>query len=150
MEMQIWHPFRSFPLTALRRQMDRVLSGMRSDGLDWVWPGARHDQPAVNLWETADAVHVELEVPGVKSDQLDLSVVGSQLSIKIERPEVQEEGATYHRRERPVGSFLRVVELPCDVEAGKVEAALEHGVLSITLPKAEAARPRKIQVKAAS
>jgi HSP20 family protein len=148
--MQIWHPFRSFPLTSLRREMDRVLSGLRSDGLDWTWPGARHDEPAVNVWETADAVHLELEVPGVKSDQLDLSVVGSQLSIKIERPEVQEHGVTYHRRERPVGSFLRVVELPCDVEAEKVEASLEHGVLSITLPKAEAAKPRRIQVKAAT
>jgi len=150
MAIRIWHPFGAFPLAHLRREMERVLSGLGADGPDWVWPGTLRNQPAVNVWETGESVHVELEVPGVKSDQLDLSVVGSQLAIKIERPEVQEEQVTYHRRERPVGSFLRVVELPSEVDPGKVEAELHHGVLAITLPKAEAAKPRKIQVTATS
>jgi HSP20 family protein len=110
------------------------------------WSGTARNQPAVNLWETPDALHVELEVPGVKTEQLDLSVVGNQLTIKIDRPEPQEEGVTYHRRERPVGSFVRVLELPADVDSTRVEADLQHGVLTIKLPKAEASMPRKIQV----
>jgi HSP20 family protein len=89
---------------------------------------------------------VELELPGVKSDELELSVVGDELSIKVERPEVEREGAMYHRRERSVGSFARVLRLPIPVNPDRVEAELRHGVLSITLPKAESARPRKIQV----
>jgi len=106
------------------------------------------NQPAVNLWETPEAVQVELEVPGLKSNELDVSVVGNQLSIKIEQSEGQEEGVTYHRRERPVGSFVRVLRLPVEVDANKVEADLKHGVLTVKLPKAEAARPRKIRVTA--
>ena len=100
--------------------------------------------------ETPESIHVELEVPGLKSDQLDISVVGDQLSIKIERSGPTEENVTYHRRERPVGTFLRMVQLPAEVDANRVEAELQHGVLTIELPKAEAAKPRKIQVTSAS
>ena len=90
-----------------------------------------------------------LEVPGLKTDQLDLSVVGDQLSIRVERPDAAQDGMTYHRRERPVGSFTRVLQLPVEVEADKVQADLNDGVLTIRLPKAEAAKPRKIQVTTA-
>ena len=100
----------------------------------------------MNVWEQGDALLVEMEVPGVKSDQVDISVAGGELSIKIDRPEVAQEGVTYHRRERPVGSFTRVLRLPVEVDADRVEAELRDGVLMITLPKAEAAKPRKINV----
>jgi len=92
---------------------------------------------------------IEMEVPGLKSDQLEISVVGDELSIKVQRPDLQQEGVTYHRRERPVGEFARVLRLPAEVEADHVEAELRDGVLSITLPKAERARPRKISVASA-
>jgi HSP20 family protein len=85
-------------------------------------------------------------VPGLKSDQVEISVVGNQLTLRIERPDLTQEGVTYHRRERPVGSFTRVLRLPVDVEPDRVEAALNDGVLTITLPKARSAKPRKIQV----
>jgi len=144
MVLRSWRPVN--PLAQLRREMDRLVSGWVPDGLEWPWTGMLRSQPAVNVWETPESIYVELEVPGLKSDQLDVSVVGDQLSIKIERPEPTEQNVTYHRRERAVGSFLRVVQLPAEVDANRVAAELQHGVLTIELPKAEAAKPRKIQV----
>ena len=137
------------PMHQLRDEMDRLLTGFFGEPIHrGLWSGSR-DQPAVNVWEQDDAVWVELEVPGVKSDQVDISVVGDELSVRIERPDVTQEGITYHRRERPVGSFTRVVRLPTDVDAGRVEAKLHDGVLTISLPKAESAKPRKINVASA-
>ena len=134
------------PIHHLRREMDRLLSGVLSNVGDVSWPLTGRGRPAVNVWETDDALKVELEVPGVKSDQVELSVAGDELSIKVERPDVEQEGTAYHRRERPVGSFARVLRLPVPVDADRVEAEMRHGVLTISLPKAESARPRKIQV----
>jgi HSP20 family protein len=126
--------------------MDRLLNGFLSNVGDVSWPLTGRGRPAVNVWETREAVEVELELPGVKSDQVELSVVGDELSIKVDRPDVDPEGTTYHRRERPVGSFARVLRLPTPVDADRVEAEMRHGVLTISLPKAESVRPRKIQV----
>jgi HSP20 family protein len=92
---------------------------------------------------------VEMEVPGVKSGQIDVSVAGDELTIKAQRPDVSEDGVTYHRRERPTGNFTRVLSLPCAVDANRVEAELAEGVLTLRLPKAEAAKPRKINVASA-
>ena len=136
-----------YPMQQLRREMDRLWSSVVGDGVDPPWTGLVRGQPAVNVWETSEAVFAELEVPGLKSDQLDLSVVGDQLSIKVERPEAEQEGVTYHRRERPVGSFTRVLRLPSPVASDAVQAELKNGVLTIKLPKAEAVRPRKIEVQ---
>lgn len=137
-----------YPLQQLRREMDRLLSGFTSNVAEGAWPLAGRGQPAVNVWERDDAICAEIEVPGLKSDQIDIAVVGNELSIKVERPDVQQEGVTYHRRERGVGSSSRVLRLPAEVDADRVQAELRHGVLTITLPKSEAARPRKIQVSA--
>ena len=134
------------PIHQLRREMDRLLGGFVGNVGELAWPVTGRGRPAVNLWEVDDALKLELELPGVEKDQIELSVVGDELSIKIERPDAEPQGATYHRRERGVGTFARVVPLPVEVDPDKVEAELRHGVLTITLPKAEAARPRKIQV----
>lgn len=136
------------PVDQLRKEMDRVLSGF-AGALTGAAAVPSYGQPPINMWETPDAVYAEMEVPGLKSDQLEVAVVGNELSIKVDRPEIDEQGVTYHRRERGVGSFARVVRLPVEVDPGRVEAALRHGVLTVTMPKAEAARPRKIQVAAA-
>ncbi|MBN2474817.1 MAG: Hsp20/alpha crystallin family protein [Pirellulales bacterium] len=137
------------PMHQLRDEMDRLLTGFLGQPSGGPWPGVGRGHPAVNLWEDADAMIVELEVPGVKKDQIDISVVGDELSLKIERPDPTPEDVTYHRRERPVGAFGRVLRLPADVDAGRVEAELSDGVLTITLPKAENAKPRKIEVVSA-
>lgn len=144
MVLQYVNPFH--PMHQLRREMDRLWSAVMGEDFEPPWTGFVHGRPAVNVWETADTVFAELEVPGLKSEQLELSVVGDQLTIKVERPELEEQGVTYHRRERPVGTFTRVVRLPVPVDANAVEAQLQNGVLTVKLPKAESARPRKIQV----
>lgn len=139
-----------YPFDHLRNDVDRMLTGMLGPWAEGSLPRAVRGQPAVNMWHREDDLVVELELPGLKSDQLDVSVVGDQLTLKVERPEVVEEGTTYHRRERPVGSFTRVLRLPIEVDVDHVEAELSDGVLTITLPKAESAKPRKIEVTAAS
>jgi HSP20 family protein len=75
-------------------------------------------------------------------------VVGNELVIQGRRMDLDEEGVSYHRRERGVGEFKRVLRLPVEVDADKVEATLHDGVLLVKLPKAAAAKPRKIQVAA--
>jgi HSP20 family protein len=107
----------------------------------------RRTFPALNLWEDEQNFYAEAELPGFKTGDVDVSVAGNTLTLQGERKAAEQEGLTYHRRERAFGTFSRVVELPFPVEAEKVKAALKDGVLTITLPKAEAAKPRKIEVR---
>jgi HSP20 family protein len=144
------YPNTLYPLDQLRTEMDRLLSGFLGELSDGPWFGQGRGQPAVNVWEKTDALLVEMELPGLKNDQLDISVAGGELSVRLQRPDVPQEAVTYHRRERPVGGFTRVLRLPVEVDAGRVEAELRDGVLTITLAKAESAKPRKIAVSAAS
>ena len=129
----------------LREEVNRLFTGWTPDGA-WPWPTGR-GQPAVNVWETNDALVAEMEVPGVKSEQIDISVVENELTLKIQRSESQPEEVTFHRRERPSGPLTRVLRLPVPVDAHRVAAELREGVLTVTLPKAESAKPRKISVK---
>ncbi len=134
-------------LDQLRDEVNRLFSGVM-ENVNGPWFAAGRNAPAVNLWERPDALEVELEVPGVRSEHVDLSVAENELTIRIQRPETAEEGVVYHRRERPTGAFQRVLRLPVPVDAERVAADLRNGVLKITLPKAESARPRKINVVA--
>ena len=138
-----------YPFHQLRDEMDRLISGFVRPAADGLLPPAFRSQPAANVWEQDDVLLVEMELPGIKSEQVDISVSGGELAVKINRPEVVQEGVTYHRRERPVGSLARVLRLPIEVDADRVEAELRDGVLLITLPKAESAKPRKITVSGA-
>jgi HSP20 family protein len=104
--------------------------------------------PPLNVWEDEHAVYVEADLPGVDPAQLEVTVTeGNQLTVRGERPAPSIAGAVWLRQERPFGKFVRVVELPSLVDADKVEANYESGVLRLTLPKHEAAKPRKIAVK---
>lgn len=102
--------------------------------------------PALNVWEQGDDFYAEAELPGLKSEDLDITVVGNELTLKGQRKEEPEQGNVSHRRERGVGTFTRVVRLPVDIDASKVQATLHDGVLTLKLPKAESAKARKIQV----
>jgi len=105
--------------------------------------------PALNVYEEDDALTVEAELPGMTLEDLEIFVTGnSQLTLKGERKAPAPEKATQHRVERPFGKFVRTLTLPFPVDDTKVDARLENGVLRIHLPKHEAARPRKITVKA--
>jgi HSP20 family protein len=105
--------------------------------------------PAANVWADEHAVYAQFDLPGVDASKLDVSVVeGNVLTVQGERPLVEVPGAVWHRHERGHGNFSRTFTLPTMVDADKVEAKYENGVLTLTLPKAEAAKPRKITVKA--
>jgi len=137
------------PALRLRGEMDRVfgdvfggVAGMAPQG----WFG-RRAFPAFNVWEDDTTLVAEAEVPGLQLEDIDVMVQGDELIVKGARKTDAEEGATYHRRERGVGQFSRMVRLPVEVDADKVTARLSDGVLRITLPKAQAVLPRKIEVK---
>jgi len=134
------------PLRQLRSEMDRLLNGFITPTFEEWIPGVIHSQPAVNIWDQDEQLTIEMEVPGVKSDQIDVSVMGEELTIKVERPDMEQEGVTYHRRERPTGTFTRALQLPCAINSEKVEADMHEGVLTLRLPKAETAKPRKITI----
>jgi HSP20 family protein len=104
--------------------------------------------PAVNVWEDNEAFHLEAELPGLKQDDVNIAVTQRNvLTLSGERKPEEGEGR-WHRRERGFGRFQRVLRLPAPVDADKVEAQLDNGVLRLTLPKHEDAKPRRIAVKA--
>ena len=107
--------------------------------------------PALNVWEDETAFYVEADLPDVPADKLDVTVKeGSRLTLTGERKPSEPANAVWHRQERFAGTFTRELTLPTPVDADKVEAKFEHGVLKLTLPKSEGARPRKIVVKGES
>jgi HSP20 family protein len=136
-----WH---ASPANQLRSELDQFFANFLGNpvgtGLEVF--------PPVNVWEDQDNLYVEAELAGVK-DNLDLTVVENELILKGQCPESDAAGdaKTYHRRERPVGSFTRVIGLPVDVDANGVKASFNDGVLLVTLPKAEAAKPRKVEIR---
>jgi len=114
------------------------------------WPSARTGfaTPAVDLYEEKDDIVVKAELPGMEKDNIEVNLSGNRLTIKGEKKEeeeVKKEG--YYRSERSYGSFLRTLELPAEVQADKVKAAFQNGVLEIRLPKSEEAKKKEIQVK---
>jgi HSP20 family protein len=133
-----WEPWQE--MRTLRQQMNRLLEGPVF--------GTEREYPPVNVWQTEDRVVVTAELPGLEAKDLDLSVNGDSLTIRGTRPEeTLKEGETYHRQERGSGNFVRSLQLPFEADAGKVDANLKNGVLSIKLERAEALKPKKIAVK---
>jgi HSP20 family protein len=113
----------------------------------WVSPSAI-EFPAVNVWVAGDAAVVTTELPGIDPSVIDISVVGKTLTLRGSRtPEEFKGDESYHRRERWHGQFTKTIELPFDIDSGKVDAKYSKGILRISLPRAEADKPRKIAVK---
>ena len=105
--------------------------------------------PAMNIWANADGVIVTAELPGIDLDDLEISVHNNTLTLRGQRPQEDVgEDVTFHRRERGTGQFQRTFQLPYEVEADEVEATYANGVLNISLPRAEADKPKKITVRA--
>ncbi len=128
----------------IRRQVDRMYQGL-------VGPYARPAAgvfPLINLTESKESYTLRAELPGVNSDELEIQATANTLSLAGERriPE-ENHGAKYHRRERESGRFSRVITLPGEINPDKVEAGLVNGVLTVVVPKAEAAKPRQISVR---
>jgi HSP20 family protein len=130
----------------MRTQMERL-----SSGLSGVFTGepASGVFPLMNVTEDKDNYYVRAELPGIKAEDLNISVTGDSLTVEGERKLPDENsGATYHRRERDSGRFSRILTLPGLVDAEAINAKMADGVLTVVLPKAEAAKPKQISVKA--
>ena len=105
--------------------------------------------PSLNLWENDDNLYVEAELPGFEMDDLEIYVTGgNQISISGERKQPELKGGAWHRQERAFGKFRRTFELPYDVNTDDVLASFAHGILTLTMPKSEEMKPRRIEVKA--
>ena len=130
-------------LPSLRGELDRVFSDFLENDL----LGRTQPFPALNVWEDADAVFVEAELPGFTMDDLELLVRGNEFTLRGTRRSLDDEKAIYLRRERGVGEFVRFINLPTEIDADRVEASLRDGVLTVQMPKHERFKARKIQVK---
>ena len=131
---------------SLRDAMDRLFdeSFLRPFG-DGGWTQA--SAPAVDVCETNDKVMVTASIPGMKPEDIKITVIGDQLQLSGEMKEDNDrDEGTYHVRERRFGNFSRSIYLPTPVVSDKAEAIFENGVLKLTLPKAEEARPKAIKV----
>jgi HSP20 family protein len=132
-------------LERMRREMDRRSEALTGPLLREPLAGVF---PLMNVTEDPDNYYVRAELPGIKADELNISITGSSLSVAGERTiPAENEKAGYHRREREAGKFSRVTSLPSEVDTSKVEARCVDGVLTVVLPKAEEAKPKQIAVK---
>jgi len=131
-------------LESMKRQFDRILNAWSGSPRRSLGAGVF---PPVNVTENASKVFVRAELPGIKGEDLDIQATGKTLSISGERRMAHEDAkARYHRREREAGKFSRILAMPTEIDADRIEARLENGVLTIAIPKAEAAKPRQIAV----
>jgi HSP20 family protein len=103
--------------------------------------------PAINLTEDKDKYIIRAELPGILAEELDIQATGNNLSISGERKiEAEKDNVRYHRREREAGKFSRAISLPGDIDAEGVSASLVNGILKISVPKAEKAKPKQITI----
>jgi HSP20 family protein len=133
-------------LLNLQRNIDRLFN--TSPALDMGLSG-RGAFPPVNVFSEKDGYVVRMEAPGLQLDQLWMESHGRTLMLKGERALKTPEGGSFHRRERKSGSFARSLQMPADSDMERVEAAYQHGMLTIRIPKREEAKPRQNSVKAA-
>lgn len=140
-----WEPFRE--MASLRRAMDRMWD--ENFAFPQQWDRQANWGPALDVIENPDNYVVKASIPGVAPEDVEITLTDNVLTIKGEtKQEKEDKQENYHLRERHYGSFMRSVTLPVSVDADKVEAVNEHGVLLLTLPKSEAVKPKKIAVKA--
>jgi HSP20 family protein len=141
-----WEPFGE--IRGLRERMDRLFEDFFRVPRLVPWEGPELGFP-VDVYETKDSLVVKAPLPGLKPEEVDISISGDVLTIKGEtKSEEEVERENYHRRELRYGFFCRSVPLPTQVEHGKAEAVFEQGILTVTLPKTEEVKPKTIKVKA--
>jgi HSP20 family protein len=138
-----WEPFRD--MLSLRSDMDRLFSslfGGLAEEREGLWA------PIVDIEEDNDNITVKAEIPGMKREDIKVSVQGNRLTITGERKQESEtKNKTFHRVERSYGKFSRMIMLPTDVDPDKVKANYKDGILNVTLPKPEAIKPKHIDVE---
>ena len=141
--MRFFDPLSEF--TTLRRELDRVFDTLRNNES----PARSNAFPAVNIFEDEDVIAVEALIPGVEPDKMSINVLRNQLTISGEKPAPEVEEDRHYRSERVSGEFTRNFRLPSEVDSEKVTAEIRNGILRLVLPKAEAAKPKKISVAVA-
>ena len=144
-EMERWEPFRE--IVALRNRIDHLVENAfaRPRG---EWLATIFDEPAVDLYETDGRIKLDVPLPGMKPEEVELTVTGKTLTIKGERrskAEVKKED--YYRHETRYGAFTRSVTLPEMADMGQPEATFEHGVLTVSFPKVTTEPPKRIEIK---
>ncbi|MBI4965219.1 MAG: Hsp20/alpha crystallin family protein [Desulfomonile tiedjei] len=133
----------------LQRGMDELFGALTGTRRPWQEPFWREARlfPLINVKESDASFTVTAEIPGMKSEDLEIKVEGDLLTLKGERkPYEMNEGASYHRRERATGTFQRSLTLPTRVNPDNVTATYKHGVLTITLNKEPATAPKQIKI----
>lgn len=150
MAMVRWDPFRD--LTTIRNRMDRLVDemvgtrareGSEEEPLQTSWV------PAIDVFEDQNTIRLHAELPGLTADDIQLSVEDSRLIIQGEkRMRHEADEGDYRRVEARYGSFYRSFPLPNTVDQDHIDADFENGVLEVTLPKVEAAKPKRIELKA--
>jgi HSP20 family protein len=148
MSLDRWDPFRE--AVSLRDAMNSLLqdSFVRPNGLSA--PTAPAALP-LDVSETEDAFVVKASLPGIKPEDVEITVQGDTLTIRGEsQAEDEKKGEHWHLRERRFGSYQRSVSLATPVNSDRAQASYEHGVLTLTLPKSEAAKPRQIKIGGAA
>ncbi|MBI2916527.1 MAG: Hsp20/alpha crystallin family protein [Chloroflexi bacterium] len=140
-----WDPFRE--MSRMREVMDRLWgeSWPRTSEVSWAHPG----EPAMDIYQTPNELVVKAVLPGIRPDDVEVNITGDTLTIRGEVKEGEKQVAEedYLLRERRYGAFSRTVHLPGMLNSDKTDAVFENGVLTLTIPKAEEARPKAIKVK---
>lgn len=141
-----WDPFRD--LVTLSDRLNRALSDSVGPSTSAMSYGAW--SPPVDIFERPDGLVIRAEIPGVEKEAIDVRIENNVLTLHGERRREEEfDEAAAHRLERIYGSFTRSFSLPATVDAAKISAAYKDGVLEIVLPKAEEAKPKRIEVQSA-
>ena len=139
-----WEPARD--MMTLREAMDRLFDDAFTRPLSLTGNG--WSMPAVDMYQTDNEIVVKAALPGIKADEVQINITGDVLTLKgeVKQQEDVKEKA-YHIHEQRWGTFERTLVLPANVVADKAKADFENGILTITLPKAEEAKPRTINIK---
>jgi len=133
-------------MMSLREAMDRLFDDAFTRPIS---VSGVSGMPAVDMFQTNDNVVVKASLPGLKADDVDITITGETLTLRGEfKQENEQKESSYHMREQRFGSFERSILLPTDVEANKAKADFENGILTITMPIAEAVKPKSITIKA--
>jgi HSP20 family protein len=143
-----WRPRNDF--LSVRGEMNRLF-----DNFFTGWPEPKEGllegkwTPSIDVAETDDKITVTAELPGINQEEVDIAIADDVLTLKGEKKEEKEvKEENYHRIERSYGSFQRSVRLPAGVKTDEIKAAYKDGILTITIPKAEEAKPKQIKIDA--
>ncbi|MEA1995457.1 MAG: Hsp20/alpha crystallin family protein [Campylobacterota bacterium] len=145
MALKVWEPFEE--LSTLQDRINRLFEGLMPDFVKTGVPATSKWSPAVDIYEDKGNIYLDVEVPGMKKEDVKVKVEDKTLTVSGERKlEKEEKKEGYYRVERSYGSFSRSFYLPDNVDPTKIKAKYEGGVLKLSIPKKEEAKPKEVPV----